>query len=96
MTLRLEPDMELQLGRKEKCWQFEQAQVLLRDVINHSKLLDRLLEEASSLYNRIGDPSVDEAVQSAMVSEYKQIKKKTQVSGPENTKYCQRWGKGIL
>ncbi|XP_040189165.1 nesprin-3 isoform X2 [Rana temporaria] len=86
MTLRLEPDMEMQLGRKEKCWQFEQAQVLLRDVINHSKLLDRLLEEASSLYNRIGDPSVDEAVQSAMVSEYKQIKKKTQ----ERTKHLEK------
>ncbi|XP_018419181.1 PREDICTED: nesprin-3 [Nanorana parkeri] len=78
MTLMLEPDMELQLGRKEKCWQYEQAQVLLRDVNNHSKLVDRLLEEASSLYNRIGDPSVDESVQNAMVNEYKQIKKKTQ------------------
>ncbi|XP_073465488.1 nesprin-3 isoform X2 [Aquarana catesbeiana] len=86
MTLMLEPDMELQLGRKEKCWQFEQAQVLLRDVINHSKLLDRLLEEASSLYNRIGDPSVDETVQNAMVSEYKQIKKKTQ----ERTKHLEK------
>ncbi|XP_072284163.1 nesprin-3 isoform X2 [Pyxicephalus adspersus] len=86
MTLMLELDMELQLGRKEKCWQYEQAQVLLRDVNNHSKLLDRLLEEASSLYNRIGDPSVDESVQRTLANEYKQIKKKTQ----ERTKCLER------
>ncbi|XP_075048833.1 nesprin-3 isoform X2 [Mixophyes fleayi] len=77
LTLTLEPDVELQLGLKEKCWQHEQALVLLRDVNNQSRLLDRLLEEAASLYNRIGDPSVDESVQSAMLAEYKQIKKKT-------------------
>ncbi|XP_063803684.1 nesprin-3 isoform X2 [Pseudophryne corroboree] len=77
ITLTLEPDVELQLGLKEKCWQYEQALVLLRDVVNQSRLLDRLLEEAASLYNRIGDPSVDESVQSAMMAEYKQIKKKT-------------------
>ncbi|XP_068110842.1 nesprin-3 isoform X3 [Hyperolius riggenbachi] len=78
MTLLLEPDMELQLGLKEKLWQHEQSLVLLRDVNNQSKLLERLLEEASSLYNRIGDPSVDEGVQTAMANQYKQVKKKTQ------------------
>ncbi|KAM5124959.1 LOW QUALITY PROTEIN: nesprin-3-like [Mantella aurantiaca] len=78
MALTLGPDVELQLGRKEKCWQYEQSQVLLRDVGNHSKLLERLLEEASSLYNRIGDASVDESVQNAMADQYKQIRKKTQ------------------
>eukprot|EP00079_Xenopus_tropicalis_P029442 XP_012824833.1 PREDICTED: nesprin-3 isoform X3 [Xenopus tropicalis] len=76
MKLTLEPDVELQLGVKEKRWQYEQAQVLLRDVNNQSCLLDRLLEEAASLYNRIGDPSVDETVQREMMAEYKQIKKK--------------------
>ncbi|KAG8449115.1 hypothetical protein GDO86_015970 [Hymenochirus boettgeri] len=60
MTLTLEPNMELQLGLKEKCWQYEQSQVLLKDINNQSQLLDRLLEESASLYNRIGDPSVDE------------------------------------
>ncbi|KAM9294361.1 nesprin-3 [Gastrophryne carolinensis] len=78
MTLLLEPDVELQLGLKEKGWQYEQALVILRDVKNQHKLLERLLEEASSLYNRIGDPSVDESVQSAMATEYKAIKKKAQ------------------
>ncbi|XP_071972358.1 nesprin-3 isoform X3 [Engystomops pustulosus] len=78
ITLTLEPDMELQLGLKEKRWQYEQALVLMKDVLNKSQLVDRLLEEAASLYNRIGDPSVDESVQSAMMAEYLQIKKKAQ------------------
>ncbi|XP_075700409.1 nesprin-3 isoform X2 [Rhinoderma darwinii] len=78
ITLTLEPDVELQLGLKEKRWQCDHAQVLLKDVLNQSRLVDRLLEEAASLYNRIGDPSVDETVQSRMMAEYIQIKKKAQ------------------
>ncbi|XP_044130106.1 nesprin-3 isoform X2 [Bufo gargarizans] len=78
IVLTLEPDVELQLGRKEKLWQYEQARVLVKDVLNHSLLVDRLLEEAASLYNRIGDPSVDESVQSAIMAEYIRIKKKAQ------------------
>ncbi|CAH2328179.1 nesprin-3-like isoform X21 [Pelobates cultripes] len=78
MTLTLNLDMEMQLGLKEKRWQFEESQVLLKDVNNQSQLLNRLLEEAAYLYNRIGDPSVDETVQNGMMSEYKQIKKKAQ------------------
>ncbi|XP_077124844.1 nesprin-3 isoform X3 [Ranitomeya variabilis] len=78
VSLTLEPDVELQLGLKEKRWQYEQALVVMKDVLNQSRLVDRLLEEASSLYNRIGDPSVEESVQSAMMAEYIQIKKKAQ------------------
>ncbi|XP_073494448.1 nesprin-3 isoform X8 [Phyllobates terribilis] len=78
VSLTLEPDVELQLGLKEKRWQYEQALVLMKDVLHQSRLVDRLLEEASSLYNRIGDPSVEESVQSAMMAEYIQIKKKAQ------------------
>ncbi|KAM3918822.1 nesprin-3 [Leptodactylus fuscus] len=78
ITVTLESDVELQLGLKEKRWQYEQALVLMKDVLNQSRLVDRLLEEASSLYNRIGDPSVDESIQSAMMAEYLKIKKKAQ------------------
>ncbi|XP_078516241.1 nesprin-3 isoform X2 [Lissotriton helveticus] len=78
MRLTLEPDIELQLGLKEKQWQFSHAQVLLKDVHNQSTLLDRLLEEAAALYNRIGDPSVDEEVQNQMKRDYEGIKKKAQ------------------
>ncbi|XP_053331228.1 nesprin-3 isoform X2 [Spea bombifrons] len=78
MTLTLEPDMELQLGLKEKRWQLEQSEVLLKDVNNQSRLLNHLLEEAASLYNRLGDPSVDESVQNGMIADYKKIKKKAQ------------------
>ncbi|XP_069493775.1 nesprin-3 isoform X2 [Ambystoma mexicanum] len=78
MRLTLEPDVELQLGLKEKQWQHSHAQILLKDVHNQAALLERLLEEAAALYNRIGDPSVDEDVQSKMKGEYEGIKKKAQ------------------
>ncbi|KAM7165248.1 nesprin-3 isoform 2-T2 [Macrochelys suwanniensis] len=74
MKVTLEPDIELQLGLKEKQWQLSHSQVLLNDVLNQSVLLERLLEEAASLFNRIGDPSVDEDVQKKMKVEYEEIK----------------------
>ncbi|XP_043373395.1 nesprin-3 isoform X4 [Dermochelys coriacea] len=78
MKVTLEPDIELQLGLKEKQWQLSHSQVLLNDVLNQSVLLERLLEEAASLFNRIGDPSVDEDVQEKMKVEYEEIKTEAQ------------------
>ncbi|NXA37094.1 SYNE3 protein, partial [Eudromia elegans] len=78
MRVTLDPDIELQLGLKEKQWQLSHAQVLLNDVLNQSVLLERLLEEAASLFNRIGDPSVDEDAQSKMKVEYEGIKEEAQ------------------
>ncbi|XP_006133760.2 nesprin-3 isoform X2 [Pelodiscus sinensis] len=78
MRVTLEPDIELQLGLKEKQWQLSHSQVLLNDVLNQSVLLERLLEEAASLFNRIGDPSVDEDVQKKMKVEYEEIKVEAQ------------------
>ncbi|NXP46195.1 SYNE3 protein, partial [Heliornis fulica] len=74
MRVTLEPDIELQLGLKEKQWQLSHAQVLLNDVLNQSVLMERLLEEAASLFSRIGDPSVDDDVQKKMRVEYEEIK----------------------
>ncbi|NXT03389.1 SYNE3 protein, partial [Jacana jacana] len=78
MRMILEPDIELQLGLKEKQWQLSHAQVLLNDVLNQSVLLERLLEEAASLFSRIGDPSVDEDVQKKMRMEYEGIREEAQ------------------
>ncbi|NWR67658.1 SYNE3 protein, partial [Bucorvus abyssinicus] len=78
MRVTLEPDIELQLGLKEKQWQLSHAQVLLNDVLNQSVLLERLLEEAASLFSRIGDPSVDEDVQKKMRVEYEGIRQEAQ------------------
>ncbi|NXN73126.1 SYNE3 protein, partial [Himantopus himantopus] len=78
MKVTLEPDIELQLGLKEKQWQLSHAQVLLNDVLNQSVLLERLLEEAASLFSRIGDPSVDEDVQKKMRMEYEGIREEAQ------------------
>ncbi|XP_075282482.1 nesprin-3 isoform X2 [Opisthocomus hoazin] len=78
MRVTLEPDIELQLGLKEKQWQLGHAQVLLNDVLNQSVLLERMLEEAASLFSRIGDPSVDDDVQKKMRVEYEGIRKEAQ------------------
>ncbi|XP_038602777.1 nesprin-3 [Tachyglossus aculeatus] len=78
MRATLEPALELQLGWKEKQWQLSHSEVLLGNVQNQAVLLDRLLEEAASLFNRIGDPSVDEDVQRKMKAEYEEIKAKAQ------------------
>ncbi|XP_053080880.1 nesprin-3 isoform X3 [Acinonyx jubatus] len=78
MMVVLELPVELQLGLKEKQWQLSHAQVLLHNVGNQAVLLDRLLEEAASLFNRIGDPSVDEDAQKRMKAEYAAVKAKAQ------------------
>ncbi|XP_077637051.1 nesprin-3 isoform X1 [Crocuta crocuta] len=78
VTVVLELPVELQLGLKEKQWQLGHAQVLLHNVGNQAVLLDRLLEEAASLFNRIGDPSVDEDAQKRMKAEYGVVKAKAQ------------------
>ncbi|XP_068004955.1 nesprin-3 isoform X2 [Melanerpes formicivorus] len=78
MRVTLEPDIELQLGLKEKQWQLSHAQVLLNDVINQSVLLEMLLEEAASLFSRIGDPSVDEDMQKKMRMEYEEIRQEAE------------------
>ncbi|CAH6850837.1 Syne3 [Phodopus roborovskii] len=78
MVVTLEPPVELQLGLKEKQWHLSHAQVLLHNVDNQAVLLDRLLEEAGSLFNRIGDPSVDEDAQRKMKAEYDAVKARAQ------------------
>ncbi|XP_012580113.1 PREDICTED: nesprin-3 [Condylura cristata] len=78
MLVLLEPPVELQLGLKEKQWQLSHAQVLLQHVHSQAVLLDRLLEEAGSLFNRTGDPSVDEDAQKRMKAEYHAVKTKAQ------------------
>ncbi|XP_061037198.1 nesprin-3 isoform X1 [Eubalaena glacialis] len=78
MMVVLEPPVELQLGLKEKRWQLSHAQVLLHSVDHQAMLLDRLLEEAASLFSRVGDPSVDEDAQEKMKAEYDAVKTKAQ------------------
>ncbi|XP_032449347.1 nesprin-3 isoform X5 [Lynx canadensis] len=78
MMVVLELPVGLQLGLKEKQWQLSHARVLLHNVGNQAVLLDRLLEEAASLFNRIGDPSVDEDAQKRMKAEYAAVKAKAQ------------------
>lgn len=79
ITVALEPPVELQLGLQQKQWQLSHAQVLLNNVENQAALLDRLLEEAASLFYRIGDPSVGEDAQKKMKDDYDALKARAQV-----------------
>ena len=81
MTVALAPPVELQSSLKEKQWQLSHAQVLLHTADHQAVLLDRLLEEAASLFNRIGDPSVDEDEQTQGDSE-----------GQGSLACCNSWG----
>ncbi|XP_009988232.1 PREDICTED: nesprin-3, partial [Tauraco erythrolophus] len=78
MRVTLKPDIELPLGLKEKQWQLSHAQVLLNGVLNWSRLLETMLEEAASLFSRTGDPSVDEDVQKNLRAEYKTVRAEAQ------------------
>ncbi|XP_039740078.1 nesprin-3 isoform X2 [Pteropus medius] len=78
IAVALEPPVELQLGLQQKQWQLSHAQVLLNNVENQVVLLDRLLEEAASLFYRIGDPSVDEDAQKKMKDDYDALKARAQ------------------
>ncbi|XP_047467214.1 nesprin-3 isoform X1 [Mugil cephalus] len=52
-------EVELQLGVKEKLWQLDQHRVVVSDVQGQAALLERLLDEASALYSRTQDPSLE-------------------------------------
>ncbi|XP_066551110.1 nesprin-3 [Amia ocellicauda] len=78
MRLALEPDLELQLGVKEKLWQLDHHRVLLSDVHNQNVFLGRLVDEAASLYSRTEDPSVGEQVQENLKTTYQEISVKAQ------------------
>lgn len=75
----VEPQLELQLGLKEKLWQVEHNRVICSDVKAQEPLLERLLDEASALYNRTQDPSVDEQTQSALQEAYNNIHSRAEV-----------------
>ncbi|XP_071238969.1 nesprin-3-like [Salvelinus alpinus] len=74
----LEPEVELQLGVKEKLWQVDNQRVLLSDVQNQALLLERLVDEAAALHNRIQDPSVDQEAQERLQLAYNSIRDKAE------------------
>ncbi|XP_036399014.1 nesprin-3-like isoform X2 [Megalops cyprinoides] len=78
MRRTLEPELELQLGAREKLWQLDHHRVLLSDVQSQALLLERLLDEAATLHNRTQDPSVDVEAQEGLQEAYSQIRDKAE------------------
>ncbi|XP_056624469.1 nesprin-3 [Triplophysa dalaica] len=73
MHRSLEPQLELQLGPQEKLWQVDHLRVLHSDIEAQGQFLERLLDEALSLFNRTQDPSVDEQAQQGFQDAYNHI-----------------------
>ncbi|XP_061076252.1 nesprin-3 isoform X1 [Conger conger] len=78
MRRALEPELELQLGVQEKLWQLDHHRVLLSDAHAQAQLLERLLDEASTLHNRTQDPSVDVEAQEGLQEAYNQTRDQAQ------------------
>lgn len=75
----VEPQLELQLGLREKLWQVDHHVVMCSDVKAQEPLLERLLDEASALYSRTQDPSVDELAQNNLHEAYNNVRTKAEV-----------------
>lgn len=76
----VEPQLELQLGLREKLWQIEHHRVICSDVKSQEQLLERLLDEAGALHNRTQDPSVDESAQNALQEAYDNVRTRAEVT----------------
>ncbi|XP_062863502.1 nesprin-3 isoform X2 [Trichomycterus rosablanca] len=74
----VEPQLELQLDLREKLWQVEHRRVICSDVRAQEPLLERLLDEASTLFNRTQDPSVDERAQNALSEAYSGVRSRAE------------------
>lgn len=93
----VEPQPELQLGLREKLWQVDHHRVICSDVKAQEPLLERLLDEASALYNRTQDPSVDEQAQSTIHEAYNNVRTRAEVTFPRPQWKCRlmSWGLGM-
>ncbi|XP_061749861.1 nesprin-3 [Nerophis ophidion] len=74
----LDVTLELQLGLKEKLWQVDQQRVMVSDIRGQAALLERLLDEAAALHNRIQDPCVDPKTQERLQGAYSDITTKAE------------------
>ncbi len=79
MHRSLEPLLEMQLGRQEKLWQVDHLQVLHSDIQAQAQFLERLLDEATALFNRTEDPSVDVNSLQVLQDAFDQIRDRAQV-----------------
>jgi len=80
MHRALEPLLEMQLGLQEKLWQVDHLQVLHSDIQGQALFLERLLDEAATLFNRTEDPSVNVQAQQGLQNAYNHIRDRAQVN----------------
>ncbi|KAG1972973.1 nesprin-3 [Pimephales promelas] len=78
MHRALEPLLEMQLGLQEKLWQVDHLQVLHSDIQGQALFLERLLDEAATLFNRTEDPSVNVQAQQGLQNAYNHIRDRAQ------------------
>lgn len=83
----VEPQLELQLGLREKLWQVDHHDVICSDVKAQEPLLERLLDEASAIYIRTQDPSVDENAQNTLQEAYDNVRTRAEVTSGDQSGY---------
>ncbi|XP_059504849.1 nesprin-3 isoform X2 [Stegostoma tigrinum] len=76
MKQKLEPDLELQLGLKEKKLQLSHHTVLLSNILNQAALLERLIQESGSLFAKTEDETVNEAAQQMLKADHEALQMK--------------------
>ncbi|XP_052009821.1 nesprin-3 [Xyrauchen texanus] len=74
----LEPLLEMQLGLEEKNWQVDHLRVLQSDILAQDQFLERLLDEATALFIRTEDASIDEQAQQGLQDAYNHIRDQAQ------------------
>ncbi|XP_048455740.1 nesprin-3 isoform X2 [Rhincodon typus] len=76
MKQKLEPDLELQLGLKEKKLQLSHHTILLSNILNQAPLLERLIQESGSLFAKTEDETVNEAAQQILKADHEALEMK--------------------
>ncbi|XP_041070484.1 nesprin-3 isoform X3 [Carcharodon carcharias] len=78
---KLAPDLESQLGLKEKKLQLSHHTILLSNILNQAALLERLIQESGSLFAKTEDETFSEAAQLKLKADHEalEIKAKKKV-----------------
>ncbi|XP_078418062.1 nesprin-3 isoform X5 [Cetorhinus maximus] len=78
---KLAPDLESQLGLKEKKLQLSHHTILLSNILNQAALLKRLIQESGSLFAKTEDETFSEAAQQKLKADHEalEIKAKKKV-----------------
>uniref|UniRef100_UPI00398F471D nesprin-3 isoform X2 n=1 Tax=Pristiophorus japonicus TaxID=55135 RepID=UPI00398F471D len=74
---KLEPDLESQLGLKEKKLQLNHHRIVLSNISNQAALLQRLIQESASLFAKTQDGTLSEEAQHKLKADHEELEIKS-------------------